>query len=334
MPQPGPPRARPRSPGAELGSPSPAPYAPHGLVTDETALQLEWRVYVTRLGEVSARVSGGRTDGGGTATVLLHGAAGSWSTWTPLLVEAALLGRRLDDLVLIDLPGWGDSPPPCDPAAVGVEDYAQAVLDVLRSLGYQTWNVVGHSLGGFIALHLAAIEPTATQSVGLVSPTTFAVAEASRKPARSARDLPAFVGLFAVMWAFAHFGTAAVSLLGALRRIGLLRAVMSPLFARVASIPVSVVDALALEVRPAGFVQAARLAAEYDLEGSWRRIRCPVHSVRGDRDAFLLAGDDVLLAAVVTGLRVSVLPSAGHFGHIEAPGAVLVALDDSFSPRS
>lgn len=294
-------------------------------------------MFVTRLGEVSARMSSSR-DETAVATVLLHGAAGSWSTWTPLLADAAARGRELDDLVLIDLPGWGDSPSPAEGGWVGrapdVDDYAQTVLDVLRSLGYHRWNVVGHSLGGFIALHLGAIEPTATRSVGLVSPTTFAVAAASRRPVHAFTQLPAFAGLLAVMRVFAPFGGGAAALLRVVRSVGLLRLVMSPLFARPAEIPSSVLEALATEVRPAGFVQAARLAADYDLEESWRRIRCPVHSVHGDGDAFLSRSDDRILGAVVHDLTVTVLPSVGHFGHIESPGAVLVALDDTFSPRS
>ncbi|BDZ47438.1 hypothetical protein [Naasia aerilata] len=77
---------------------------PAALIPDETLLGLRRVVVDTAAGPVVARAAE-RT--GGPATILLHGAAGSWTTWTPLLAEAAGSGRALADVVLIDLPGWG-----------------------------------------------------------------------------------------------------------------------------------------------------------------------------------------------------------------------------------
>jgi pimeloyl-ACP methyl ester carboxylesterase len=329
----------------------PAGYAPFPLVTDPARFGLETRTVVTPLGAVVVRSSRGRESGarGGTATVLLHGAAGSWTTWTPLLSAAVARGELLENLVLVDLPGWGDSPLPVRAGPAGrrraregastgcpsltVDAYARTVAEVLRRLGYWEWRVVGHSLGGFIALHLAAIESQATLSVGLVSPTTFSIADAAAHPWQRSTGLPAYVALLTVMRAFAPLGGAASVLLRGLRRVGLIRPLLAPLFARPAAVPPSVIGALADDVRPRAFAVASSEAGRYDLLGSWSRIRCPVHSVRGEHDVFVTADDDRMLAAAIPDAVTSVLPGVGHFGQIESPLAVLDLLADSLSAR-
>lgn len=261
------------------------------------------------------------------ALVLLHGAAGSWTTWLPLLEQAT--GHRAlgGDLVLLDLPGWGGSPLPAHERSV--DGYGRAVAEMLRALGYVRWRAVGHSLGGVIALHLAAIEPVATRAVGLVSPTTFDVAEASRHPIRGIRLVAPYVALRAVMAAMARLspsGRATAAVLTGLRRLHLLRMLFAPLFAHPRRIPAAVLSTLADEVRPAAFAAAARAAADYRPGDVWTRIRCRVVSVRGARDVFVTAHDDRMLERTVRGAVTRVLCHAGHFGHIESAGEVLDAL--------
>ena len=306
-------------------------YAPHPLDADPIRFGLDTTTVSTGIGDIAVRSCLRRT--GRTATVLLHGAAGSWSTWTPMLAEIEARNRHVADLVLPDLPGWGDSPLPAEADSRTVAAYAAAVAGLLRQLGYTDWHVVGHSLGGFIALELAAAEPRATLSVGLVSPTTFSVADAARQPLRNLRALPWFVGLLIVMRVFAPLGRAASQLLSRFREIGALRRVMAPLFRHPARVPTSVIDALAVEVRPAAFVRAAASAAAYPAVERWSRLRMPVRVVHGDRDVFVTADDDARLAAEIPDLTVTVLPDAGHFGHVESPAAVLDALAEVVHAR-
>jgi pimeloyl-ACP methyl ester carboxylesterase len=74
---------------------------------DPVALGLD-RVDVT--GEIGTAVAYyRRTARTPRATIFLHGAAGSWTTWTPLLQAADDAGVPIDNPVLLDIPGWGDS---------------------------------------------------------------------------------------------------------------------------------------------------------------------------------------------------------------------------------
>jgi len=296
-----------------------AAFPESGLVTDETRLGLERAVVETSLGPVVVR-SGRRT--GETATVLVHGAAGSWTTWTPLISYADHRGLPLTDLVIPDLPGWGESADP-EWGAVGVDDYANALAEVATTLGYRRWRIIGHSLGGLLALATAVRAPDATASVVLVSPTGPAVIDAVRRPVRGGLRLPWFAGMLVAMRVLAAIGS--VGVVRALRAFGMLRLLAAPLFADRAAIDESVIDAFADELRPAAFVHAARAAAGYDL-GAFAGIRRPVRSVRGQNDAFSSASDSAWFARTIPDFREIRVPGAGHFAAIEAPGVVLQAI--------
>jgi pimeloyl-ACP methyl ester carboxylesterase len=66
----------------------------------------------------------------------------------------ALSGRQL---ISLDLPGFGSSPPPTEPW--GASGYADQVAQVLATTTSEPVFVVGHSFGGRIAAHLAADHP-------------------------------------------------------------------------------------------------------------------------------------------------------------------------------
>ena len=295
---------------------------PVPLLTDPAALGLRRRVVGTAAGPLL--VHAGRP-AGGPATILLHGAAGSWTTWTPLLAASDRTPTPLRDVIAVDLPGWGGSPGPVPP----VEVLSTAIEQVAADARHPSWRLLGHSLGGFVALDLAARRPDAVLGVGLVSPTGPAVVAAVRSPIRGGARLPWFAGMRLGMRTLARLPGEGRALVGGLHRLGLLGPLASPLFAG-APDP-SVVAALAAEVRPRAFTAAVQEAARYHL-GAWRRIRCPVRSVRGARDVFTGAHDGAALARLIPDFAETVLDGAGHFAAVEQPDAVLAALAPILRP--
>jgi pimeloyl-ACP methyl ester carboxylesterase len=302
------------SPARSGGAASPS------LALDPEHLGLQREVAQTALGDVVVR-AGRRA--GGPATLLLHGAAGSWTTWIPLIEASDRLGRPLADVVAIDLPGWGESV--ADTRGVGVQQMTAAVAEVVLARGYGSWRVIGHSLGGLIALDLASRHPERTISVGLVSPSGPAVIDAIRRPWRGGRRLPWFAGMLLAMRLFAPLGRAGRVLATALHRLGVLTLLAAPLFAARGALDPSVFEALAREVRPGAFADAARAAARYDLR-AWGGIHAPVRAVRGARDVFVGADDRAALARLIPDYREHTIVGAGHFAAIERPEIVLDAL--------
>ncbi|PZF27934.1 alpha/beta hydrolase [Curtobacterium sp. MCPF17_051] len=246
--------------------------------------------------------------------LLLHGVAGSWSTWTPLLQAAQGVGVR--GLVLVDLPGWGSSPAPDGPLDLDV--VAEALTTVLDTLGVHRVDVVGHSLGAFVGMHLAVVAPERVRSVGLVSGTTVATAAAARHPLRGLRTLPAFTLLRAGLTVT---GEAAGRMLRGLARVGLLPLVAAPVFTHVRRLDASVLDAFVEELRPTRFTDAARAAGGYDLQ-RWRSVSCPVTAIAGRDDVFARVSDLEALREIVPQVRTVLLDDCGHFAHVEHPAAV------------
>lgn len=104
---------------------------------------------------------GGPADG--EPLVLLHGLGGSSSNWALLAPQLARSRRVL----IVDLPGHGRSDPL--PAAPGIGSYADRVGALAERLGLLPADVVGHSLGGLVALRLAVRRPEAVRSLVLVA---------------------------------------------------------------------------------------------------------------------------------------------------------------------
>jgi pimeloyl-ACP methyl ester carboxylesterase len=307
-------------------------YAPFPLETDATSLGFVETTVSPRTGtartgtaRIVARHRPQRTST--RATIFLHGAAGSWSTWTPLLAAAEAAGITIVNPVLLDLPGWGDASTAPGDAPVTLEALSELVRDVALELGYTEWDLVGHSLGGFIALHMAAIWPQSVHSVALVSGTTWSVIESVAHPWRGLRVIPGFVLLRFFMRLLAPIQPVAMAAVRGLRAIGLLRFATSPLFRHPSGVDDTVIGALATELRPRSFVAAGDVTRGYDAEAIWSRIECEVHATKGDNDVFVTDDDLERLARVVRRCTTTVIADCGHFGNVEQPAAVLAALD-------
>ena len=104
---------------------------------------------------------------GDTSIVFLHGVGSDKSVWAPQLEYFGRTRRS----VAFDYPGYGDS----DPAPDGMtrEDFAEAILAAMDSLGIGDAHVCGLSLGGVIAIALHAAAPMRCRS--LILADTFAV---------------------------------------------------------------------------------------------------------------------------------------------------------------
>jgi pimeloyl-ACP methyl ester carboxylesterase len=85
--------------------------------------------------------------------LLLHGWGCDASIWRPVAARLAARAR----VIVPDFPGHGQSGRP--PVPWGAEEYAAMVAALIRTLGIEGCDVVGHSHGGRIALLLAATEP-------------------------------------------------------------------------------------------------------------------------------------------------------------------------------
>ncbi|WP_225827231.1 alpha/beta fold hydrolase [Streptomyces naphthomycinicus] len=95
----------------------------------------------------------------------VHGLGGSSQNWSALMAE-------LDGVVdseAVDLPGFGDSPPP-DDGDYSVTGHARAVIRHLDAAGRGPVHLFGNSLGGAVTTRVAAVRPDLVRTLTLVSP--------------------------------------------------------------------------------------------------------------------------------------------------------------------
>jgi pimeloyl-ACP methyl ester carboxylesterase len=104
-----------------------------------------------------------RSGGEGPLIVLLHGITGSSGTWIDVLPT---LARRYT-VIAPDLLGHGGSAKPRGDYSLGA--YASGVRDLLAALGHERATIVGHSLGGGVAMQFAYQFPEWVERLVLVS---------------------------------------------------------------------------------------------------------------------------------------------------------------------
>ena len=112
--------------------------------------------------QADVRVNGVRwhylTCGSGEPLVLLHGRGMAAGVFAPIL---RLLASE-HKVFAVDLPGWGlSAKPPLDPptAEAAMHQWADAVTQFLDAMNLPEVDILGHSLGGLIALYCAQLHP-------------------------------------------------------------------------------------------------------------------------------------------------------------------------------
>ena len=129
-----------------------------------------------RAGRVALRaVRAGR----GPSVVLLHGYGESLLAWSGVFDRLA----QHADVVALDLPGFGLS----DKPSTGYSDtaMAHAVLDAMTSLGIAHATLVGHSMGGAVAITTALEAPARVDGLVLLDPAVSATTWGFKPPAGS-----------------------------------------------------------------------------------------------------------------------------------------------------
>jgi pimeloyl-ACP methyl ester carboxylesterase len=253
-------------------------------------------------------------EGHGPTLVLIHGLGSHLHAWDP--VRSRLAAER--DVIALDLPGFGESPPlPADvtPTAAAL---ANAVATLFDDLGLERPHVAGNSLGGWVALELARLGRAA--SLTLVSPGGF-WSEGERRFAT--------LSLRVTRWLARTFAGAMPRLLASAtgRRV-----VMGQIFAHPERIPAAaaIADARAFARAPgfdATFAVAARPGNGFRGQAE---VTCPVTIAWGDRDYLLPPRQGRRAAAQLAGARLVPLVGCGHTPTWDDPELVTrVLLDGS-----
>jgi pyruvate dehydrogenase E2 component (dihydrolipoamide acetyltransferase) len=226
--------------------------------------------------------------------VLLHGFGGDLNNW--LFNTDRLAERRR--VYALDLPGHGESSK--DVGAGDLEAFAEALGGFLDAVGAARAHLVGHSMGGAVALAYALAHPDRVASLTLVA------------PAGLGEDInPDYIDGFV-----------------AAERRRELKGVLELLFADQGLVSRKLVDDVLRYKRLDGVEAALRQVAgamypsgrqTVVLTGELDRLQAPALVVWGGQDRILPTAHAEALADRA---RVEVLPGAGHSPHMEAANEV------------
>ncbi len=303
-------------------------YCPFDLVDDPGAFELVPHADLrTAFGSTYVVASEPSQD---TVKVFLHGVGSSWTAWTPLLQQAARDDARLGDVLLLDLPGFGRSEN--ELGHLHAELVGSEVIAVARELGWSSIELVGHSMGGFLALDMASRGHVEIVDVSVISGAYFSIIDTVRHltSAREAwrsvlRGRPA-ARPYAAMTALAAAGPLATPLLRILHRTGTLPYLLTATAAHPHLLRDSVLDAIAENLRPAAFQLAARNGDGYDAAARWAEIGVPLRALFGRDDELVPPADAGRLEACRPGVRTEIVDGVAHFCPLERPDLALAFL--------
>ena len=110
--------------------------------------------------------------------VLIHGLGGNRDAWAELSKRM----KKDHTVVSVDLPGHGDSSSMAPPMKEGVADLdaiGSEIAKLIRKLKIEPVLLVGHSMGGGIAVRVALADPKAARGIILVDSTLAPISKSS-----------------------------------------------------------------------------------------------------------------------------------------------------------
>lgn len=245
-----------------------------------------------------------RVDGDGPALLLLHGFTGSADSWDEVCPAWTATHR----VIRPDLIGHGRSPAPKELERYRMDAAVRELLELLDGLGVHRFRLLGYSMGGRLALHLALAAPGRVERLILES-ATYGIADPAQRAARRAEDnqLAAWiethgVDAFARRWA-AH-----------------------PLFATQGALPPARRERQARERRmhsAVGLANSLRgmgTGAQASLRDRLGELKMPVLLIAGEYDEKFTALAREM-AALIPRAQLAIVPGAGHNVHLEQPQA-------------
>lgn len=248
-------------------------------------------------------LEGGPSGGEREPIVFVHGLGGQWQNWLENLPRAALERR----VVALDLPGFGSSPLSHD--EITIPGYGRCVDSLCDKLGLGRVDIVGNSMGGYIAAEVAIQFPERVDQLLLVSAAGISSADVARRP----------------IYTLGRVATA-VTVHTAPRH----RAIASRpktrhwALAWVARHPSLLNPDLAYEGfikgagRP-GFDAALRANLEYDFRDRLPEIRQPTLIVWGENDSIIPVRDANEFERLIPDSRKVVMKATGHVPMAERP---------------
>jgi pimeloyl-ACP methyl ester carboxylesterase len=252
-----------------------------------------------------------------TPLVMLQRFRGNLDSWDPALTDA-LAGER--EVILVDYPGLGSSSGELGPA---IDDTARQMIAFITALDLTDVDLLGFSIGGFVAQEIAVSRPALVRRLFLAATGPKGapgmhgwredIAEHARNPESSAE------GLLYVF--FAHTQTSRAKGMEFLGRF------MARTQDRDAPTSLAARDALYDAIVEWGIPNHGALQR---LTG----IRCPTLIIQGDGDLMIPTKLSHLMAGLIPDARIRIYPDSAHAFLFQEPEQVPADVDAFIRPNT
>jgi pimeloyl-ACP methyl ester carboxylesterase len=257
-------------------------------------------------GAQPAEPAASRTAGEGELEpiVFVHGLGGQWQNWLENIPRAAQERR----VIALDLPGFGLTPPPR--VGITIPGYGRCVDAVCDKLGLGRVDMVGNSMGGFVAAEVAIQFPQRIDQLILVSAAGIASADVAKTPILTIGRVMSAIATHTVV------GDRFLASRPKSRHASL---------ALVARHPSRLKADLAYEgffkgAGKPGFQEALRANLNYDFRDRLPEIRQPTLIVWGEKDSIIPVRDAQEFERLIPDSRKVVMEDTGHIAMAERPG--------------
>lgn len=261
----------------------------------------------------------------------VHGLGGSSQNWSALM---PLLGELVDSEAL-DLPGFGDSPPP-DDGDYSITGHARSVIRYLEAAGRGPVHLFGNSMGGAVATRVAAVRPDLVRTLTLVSPALPEIRVQRSAVPTGLLALPGVAALFTRItkeWTAEQRVRGVTALCygdpGRVTPEGFRHAVEE--MERRLQLPYFW-DAMARSAR--GIVNSYTLGGQHGLWRQAERVLAPTLLVYGGRDQLVSYRMAQRAARAFRDSRLLTLPDAGHVAMMEYPETVAAAFRELLADKA
>ena len=255
--------------------------------------------------KVYAATGGRPFDASKPAIIFIHGAGQDHSNWQ---LPARWFAWHGHSALAIDLPGHGRSDGPPLPS---IAEMARWIVRLMDAAGVPRASLVGHSMGGGIAVEAAATLPDRITRIALLG-TSLAM-PVNEALLTAARDAPEKAHQMITAWSHGPRAKVGGNPAPGLWMSGGTMALL-------------------------GRNRPGTLYAAFDACNRWTsgreaaaRVRCPALVLIGANDSMTPPKIGRQLAEAIPGSRTVTVPNCGHMLMAEAPDAVLDALIDFFA---
>lgn len=224
-----------------------------------------------------------------TPTLLIHGAGGTHLDMPPALRRSVSLQP-----IAPDLSGHGRSP---GAGQRSIHDYALDVLAVADALGLQTFNALGHSMGGAIALTLGLLAPERVRRLILIA--TAPAITVNPQIIAGFQTEPAAAAQRIARWMWPKSTPEEVIMQSAARMI---------------------------QTRPSVILNDYTACDRFDIRDQLSQIAVPTLILHGTQDRMIRAVEAEQMAAALPHATLTLFPEAGHMVHLERAEQVVEAI--------